>query len=470
MSRHINRPGRVVAAVIGLGLITASVGASAAVASGPAALKDSHGSSQHDLGPQVRHTGKAPTGYTVTFRYYDPSATRVQIKGEWYFERPSELAQLASTPDYTVETPGIMPADWQPGDVPIASPNSTSPNWPVVDMTERGSSGVWTYTTPLPSGVFSYGFYVDCETADQSGCTEVPDPANPAWDVVDGVVTGAPVTVSQVYVPSDAKFDTIDYSWQAPNDEQGALQFLTYASPGHVNPADSNYLVVYTPPGYDPTRAEPYPTLYLSHGGGEDAMGWSTQGNLANIMDNLIDTGEVQPMVVVMPNGNGYPSSSNNQAYRDDLINTVFPFIEANFNVSADAADRAYSGLSAGGLRTNQLMLYNTDQFGYYGMMSAGLPPGTTLSAEQVAALQQVSVFVGAGWQDPIFAVGFGIGGNTFHTGPAQEVSLLTAAGIHVSTDYVNGGHEWYVWRILLKDFVTRVAFQPLPFATWSTN
>jgi enterochelin esterase-like enzyme len=46
-------------------------------------------------------------------------------------------------------------------------------------------------------------------------------------------------------------------------------------------------------------------------------------------------------------------------------------------------------------------------------------------------------------------------------------VRTLTDAGIHVSTDYVHGGHNWYVWRILLKDFVTRVAFLPRPGATW---
>ncbi len=27
----------------------------------------------------------APTKYTVTFRYYDPTATTVQVRGEWFF-------------------------------------------------------------------------------------------------------------------------------------------------------------------------------------------------------------------------------------------------------------------------------------------------------------------------------------------------------------------------------------------------
>jgi len=420
------------------------------------------GGNNTNLPPLITHNpNKGPTGYTVTFRYRDPSATRVQIKGEWYFESPWELPQLASTPGNPVQTPGRLPSQWQPGDVPIAYPNSTNPNWPVVDMTKNGE-GIWTYTTPLPSGVFTYGFYVNCADPAQVGCTEVFDPSNPPWTVREGVAPTSAVNTSQVYVPSDPAFDTVDFSWQAPNSEHGTLAHVTYSSPGHVTPAGENYLVIYTPPGYDPNRSKPYPTLYLNHGGGENEMGWSTQGDLANIMDNLIDDGEIQPMIVVNPNAMGYPASSNNEAFRNDLINNAIPYVEAHYNVSTSAADRAFSGLSMGGLLTNQFMLYNPDAFGYYGMMSAGFPPAnSTLTDAQAAALKDKSIFVGCGWQDVIFADGFGIGNVKFHTGPQREVGTLVAAGVPVTPDFINGGHEWYVWRILLKDFVTRVAFWP---------
>ena len=104
------------------------------------------------------------------------------------------------------------------------------------------------------------------------------------------MVTGSVANNSQVFVPSDPAFNSIDYSWQAPAKVQGKLAHETYPSPGHVSPANQNYLVVYTPPHYDPARAKPYPTLYLSHGGGENEMGWSTQGVVNNILDNLINT------------------------------------------------------------------------------------------------------------------------------------------------------------------------------------
>src|SRR5512136_1431769 len=167
----------------------------AAQSTAPAAA----GGNRTNLPPLITHNpNKGPTGYTVTFRYRDPSATRVQIKGEWYFESPWELPQLASMPGNPVQTPGLLPSQWQPGDVPIAYPNSTNPNWPVVDMTKNGD-GLWTYTTPLPSGVFTYGFYVNCADLAQVGCTEVFDPSNPPWTVKAGVVTSA-VNTSQVNV------------------------------------------------------------------------------------------------------------------------------------------------------------------------------------------------------------------------------------------------------------------------------
>jgi enterochelin esterase-like enzyme len=415
--------------------------------------------------PEVTHTGKGPTGYTVTFRYANPTAKKVQIKGDWYFARPSGLPQIAATPDHPiVEGQGLLPKDWQPGDFPLAHPNTLGGNWPIADMT-KGNDGVWTYTTPLPSGVFTYSFSVDCTDPDPSKCKGISDPKNRPWnETKDGVADGSVSRNSQVYVPSDPNFDTVDYSWQGPAKHKGKLTHVTYQSPGHVAPANVNYLVVYTPPNYDPARAKPYPTLYLSHGRGGNEMDWSTSGVVANIMDNLIDSGQIQPIVVVTPNGMGYADSPFYETYDRDLIDNMIPYIEKHYHVSTSAMDRAFSGLSMGGMLTNSFIINNPEVFQYYGMMSAGLPlEKGTLLPNQIATLKGKSIWIGGGWQDPIHEAGF----NTTHTGPAREVSTFAKAGIPVTTNFVNGGHEMYVWRILLRDFLTRVAFLPQPYAAW---
>jgi hypothetical protein len=64
------------------------------------------------------------------------------------------------------------------GDFPIAFPNQgPAPNWPVAQMTPDHATGVWSYTTPLPSGNFTYGFYVNCASPPPTltGCTELSD-------------------------------------------------------------------------------------------------------------------------------------------------------------------------------------------------------------------------------------------------------------------------------------------------------
>ncbi len=421
--------------------------------------------------PEVTHTGKAPTGYTVTFRYANPAAKKVQIKGEWSFARPGELPQYAATPDHPViEGQGLLPKDWRPGDFPLQRPNSTGPNFPVADMA-KDKAGVWTYTTPLPSGTFTYAFMVDCPPppptpapGQQQQCKPISDPSNRPWNERSGAAAGPVTPNSQVFVPSDPAFNTVDYWWQGPAKVQGKLAQVTYPSPGHVTPKDENVLVVHTPPNYDPARAKPYPTLYLSHGGGENEMGWNTQGVMNNILDNLINTGEMQPIVVVMPSAGGAPQSAFNEAYDQDLINNMIPYVEQHYHVSKSAMDRAFSGLSMGGMLTNSFIIKHPDVFQYFGMMSAGLPPANgTLTPEQTAALKGKSIWVGGGWQDVIHAAGFGAS----HTGPAREVSTFAKAGIPVTTNFVNGGHEWYVWRILLRDFLTRVAFLPQTYAAW---
>ena len=44
--------------------------------------------------------------------------------------------------------------------------------------------------------------------------------------------------------------------------------------------------------------------LYLLHGWGENELGWTFQGHVDQIMDNLIAAGKAKPMLIVMDNLN----------------------------------------------------------------------------------------------------------------------------------------------------------------------
>jgi enterochelin esterase-like enzyme len=409
--------------------------------------------------PLVQHTGKALTGYVVTFRYWDPTATKVQITGEWSFSSPAQTT--------TTSSQALAPSHWAPADFPMVHPNTLEGSWPVISMAKDPATGVWSYVTPLPSGVFTYGFFVDCSARSQVGCPEVPDPSNLPWNTRSGVTAGSVETDSDVFVPSDPDFKTVNYSWQAPNPSHGSLVDVAYPSSATKQAAAANRLVIYTPPGYNAKRAAPYPTLYLSHGYDGNEVDWSTTGDASNILDNLIDAARVKPMIVVMTNFNGFADNciSNETAwateYDQDLIDKVIPYVQAHYNVSREVSQRSFAGISCGGELANTLLITDTGEFGYYGVMSPYGSAGSSVTpaeakaasaylATRRKALNKVGIFIGGGLQDPI------------HSIAVSDVDILKKSGIRLSNDFIDGGHEWYVWRILLRDFLTRVAFLPL--------
>lgn len=413
------------------------------------ALSGCSGSRPDVFSPVVRHTGRPPTGYTVTFRFRDPNASNVQLEGEWYFSSP------AHTRGDTTE--GRLPSQWKPGDFPIGWPNyGTTAGWPVVDMKKDPQTGVWSYTTPLPSGEFNYDFFVDCSRSDELGslsppsCLKLSDPSNPPWNERRGITVGSREPTSQVYVPSDPAFHTVDYWWQAPTSPHGVLRDVYYpawiSSPGSV--AGLNMLAIYTPPGYDPHRSKPYPTVYLSAGYGSSEVDWSTRADAGNILDNLIDKGEIEPMVVVMTNSAFTNCLSGDAAtYDQNLLGRVIPYVQSHYRVSSEPSRRAFAGLSCGGSLAASLLLHHTKAFGYFGLFS---PYPANVTAAQARAIKHARVMIGAGKQDPVRYYAL------------SDLSELQRAGQKVFTDFINGGHDWYVWRILLRDFLTRVAFRPV--------
>ncbi len=441
--------GRVLARVAAAALLAAAALTASGAAAAASPLHDRH----HPVSPQVVHTGTAPTGYVVTFRYYDPGATTVQIRGEWFFSNPADTTLTSSQ--------GLLPTQWQPGDFPIAYPNQgPAPNWPVAQMTLNKATGIWSYTTPLPSGTFTYGFYVDCTSPPPAltGCTELSDPSNPPWNQRNGTVVGSVEPTSQVYVPSDPRFGTLDLSWQAPRRHgRGTLLDVSYPDPQSTDPVGSHPLAVYLPPGYQARRHAPYPTLYLSHGGGGSEIDWTTQGAANSILDNLIAAGKIQPMVVIMTDFNNLGSCTvfDSSCYALDLTNYVIPFVNRHFNVSNDPNQQAFAGLSLGGLRANYLLFNDTTLFGYYGSWSIGTlgTPATTSTL----------------WQNPQLRTRLGIqlGGGIFDSltvpGINDYAASLETNGIPFTMDLVIGGHEWYTWRQLLYNFLTTVAFKHPP-------
>ena len=147
----------------------------------------------------------------------------------------------------------------------------------------RNDQGVWSIVTPpLVVGFHYYALIVDG--------VSVTDPASESFFGVSKMMSG-------IEVPSPGE----DF-YDAQNVPHGEVREYWYYS--QTNSAWRRCFI-YTPPDYDSNPTARYPVVYLQHGAGEDERGWSTQGRVNFILDNLVAEGKARPMIVVMDNGGG---------------------------------------------------------------------------------------------------------------------------------------------------------------------
>ncbi|PPK88474.1 enterochelin esterase family protein [Neolewinella xylanilytica] len=221
---------------------------------------------------------------------------------------------------------------------------------------------------------------------------------------------------------------------------------------------------VYTPPGYDNNTDTRYPVLYLQHGGGEDETGWPNQGKADLILDNLIASGEAEPMIVVMDRG--YATDPDREVdpnagfmggnvFSEVLVEEIIPMVDSTFRTIPDREHRAMAGLSMGGFQTFQTTMTNLDKFAYVGGFSgaAFVRDGNLTEmydgvwADADAFNDRVKVmYVSIGTDEPERMYQ---GVNAFH-------GMLEDAGIdHVYYESPGTGHEWQTWRRSLRQFAS---------------
>jgi len=412
-------------AVLAAGALTVGT-----ISAAPAAM----GEEDLNLGPTLVETGAAPSGYAMKFRYQAPAGVQqVHVYGDWTYSVPENV-----TCDGCGD--GRLPYDWQPGDV-------AATQWRTIPMV-LGADNVWEVTVPLPAGTFRYAFTHDCASIVATGCALNYDPANP-WEIFPQY-PGAPGAVrSTTWVPENPAFPTYDTDYQRPlaDDQLGTLESIRYPSPLSTNPAGVHDMVVYTPEGYDPDRAEPYETLYLSHGGGDHSTAWTMQGVAHYIVQNAINEGAASEMIVVSTDFNGLPGG--NTGYVNELRNNVIPYVEANYNVSTEAIDRAFAGFSAGGSRAATILYDHSDLFGYHGVWSWAPPVANAAQIERIKNVEG-AIMIGTGLQDRLANIAVTV---------QQRQAQLIAAGVDIDAYNVPGGHTWHVWRPLLDHYIRDVIF-----------
>lgn len=333
---------------------------------------------------------------------------------------------------------------------PMASKVKVSGAGQTLDMV-RDSAGVWSVTTPpLAPDLYTYAFEVDgVRTLDPSNIYTARDIASLSNIVI------VPGGSADLYAMNDVAHGNVAKVW--------------YSSPRLDM---DRRMTVYTPAGYDPAGDRRYPVLYLLHGMGGDESSWSELGRAVAILDNLIAEGKAEPMIVVMPNGNGAlaaaPGESGRGMYTprgedsvaehgvfESAFADITDYVDSHYLTVAEKSGRALAGLSMGGGHSWRISMWNPDMFDYVGLFSAAIRwngSGVSAADEELdeSLRRQFDVAPRLYW--------IAIGSDDFLYDLNKEYrAKLDSMDIPYEYHESAGGHTWTNWRHYLTEFLPRL-------------
>lgn len=306
---------------------------------------------------------------------------------------------------------------------------------------QKDSSGVWAFSEVLTPDIYRYTFAVDG--------TVMPDPNNPLIKPLFKRALGQ----SLAHVPGPSTL-----SWELNDVPHGQMIQHFYKS---AIVGDQRDMRVYTPPGYDPARKEPYPVLYLFHGITDETSAWSTAGRENIILDNLIAQGKAKPMIIVNTLGYGAPEifdpgagaytkealQKNEELFVSSFLKEVIPMVEKLYNTKSDKKYRAVAGLSMGGGQSLDVGLNNPDLFSYVGGFSSAV---ILLNPDYTRAFPKLDASI----NKKLKLIWIAIGRDDFLIESNRKYKAwLDSKNIKFSYTETEGVHSYNVWRRYLTDF-----------------
>lgn len=259
--------------------------------------------------------------------------------------------------------------------------------------------------------------------------------------------------------------------------EKGTVESITYTAKDYIGDGEGceKKAYVYLPAGYD--EKNKYNVMYLMHGIGGSEREWELNkdgSKLRRMLDNLIGSGEVEPFIVVTPNGRALGcehTDANNAFYQFgyELRNDLVPYIEshyatygeyseAGYDLTAARNHRAMAGLSMGGMQTINIGLCEClDIISWFGAFSAA---PTSYPASKVASIVNES-----GYEVDYFYNICGTDDGTAYasaSAAAKTVDLICdklTAGENFTWQERSGGHTFGIWHLGFYNFA-HIAFQ----------
>ena len=133
--------------------------------------------------------------------------------------------------------------------------------------------------------------------------------------------------------------------------------------------------LVYLPPCYSAKPLKPYPVLYMLHGQSFNETQWVDLG-LDEAADAMISTGEIDPLIIVMPGEDKWLDNAITSKFGPALIYQLIPWVDEHYPTCAERACRAIGGLSRGAAWAMRLGALHPELFSVLGGHSLALFDG----------------------------------------------------------------------------------------------
>ena len=131
---------------------------------------------------------------------------------------------------------------------------------------------------------------------------------------------------------------------------------------------------VYLPFGYDCTDMR-YNTFYILHGGGGNPYSFFAEDGLfKNMLDHMIDNGDINPLIVVAPtyyppghSGKGISYSAEAvKSFGPVLLSKIVPLIDTGYRTLTDRMNRGIGGFSMGAVAVWYVLMAGLDFFHWF--------------------------------------------------------------------------------------------------------
>jgi len=134
-------------------------------------------------------------------------------------------------------------------------------------------------------------------------------------------------------------------------------------------------ITVYTPPGYDPARAQPYPLVIQLHGGNGSNQ---NMVQMANFLERAIKEGRIPPVVSVMPSaGRSFymDYKDGSQKWEGFIVEDLLAHMRRTSNVVKGRQGTLITGVSMGGMGSLRIAFKHPDVFQAVASQEPGIEP-----------------------------------------------------------------------------------------------